>query len=73
MHVVPGAPTSSPNKRSVEDGHRERLSANDKENVVSAAMERPLKKAKGASKVSTGGEGVLRGRPILKDLLNNGR
>ena len=73
MHIVPGALSSSPNKRSVEEGRHERSSANDKENVVSGAMERPLKKAKGASKVSTGGEGVLRGRPILKDLVYNGR
>jgi DNA replication ATP-dependent helicase Dna2 len=73
MHIVPGAPTSSPNKRSVEEGHHDQLSANNNQKVVSVAMERPPKKAKGASKVSTGGEGVLRGRPILKDLVNNGR
>lgn len=73
MHVVPGSPTSSPNKRSVEEGLYERSSANDKENVVGVKMERPLKKAKGATKVLTCGEGVLRGRPILKDLVNDGR
>jgi DNA replication ATP-dependent helicase Dna2 len=71
MHVVPGTSVSSQNKRPV-DG-RERFSVSDKENVVGVAAERPLKKAKGASKVSTAGEGILRGRPILKDLINNER
>ena len=71
MHVVPGTSVSNSNKRPV-NGH-ERFSVHDKENVIGVAVERPSKKAKGAIKVLTAGEGILRGRPILKDLINNVR